>query len=85
MAPKFCGNKYTDHIEAINLATESFKFTRRSIKTKGFFCVKIIKGPKEKILRQKMKKYFKQTMYFKPDSSRKVSSEIYLIGIKYRY
>ena len=46
----------------------------------GAFVTKIWKGSEEKELINKLKKKFKIVSYFKPDSSRKDSAEIFIIA-----
>ena len=46
----------------------------------GSFITKIWKGSEEKEVINKLKKKFKLVTYFKPDSSRKDSAEIFIIA-----
>ena len=46
----------------------------------GSFITKIWKGSEEKEVINKLKKKFKFVSYFKPDSSRKDSAEIFIIA-----
>jgi len=48
--------------------------------TDGSFITKIWKGSEEKEMINKLKKKFKFVSYFKPDSSRKDSAEIFIIA-----
>ena len=48
--------------------------------TDGAFITKIWKGIEEKEIINQLKKKFKFVSYFKPDSSRKDSSEIFIIA-----
>lgn len=84
MSPKFCGQKDIDHINIMLLIEQSFKFTQRILARNGNFCVKIISGGTEKNFSNYIKKFFDKVSYFKPKSSTKSSSEIYIIGLKYK-
>ena len=46
----------------------------------GSFAAKIWKGSEEKDLVNKIKKKFELVSYFKPDSSRKDSAEIFIVA-----
>ena len=46
----------------------------------GTFVAKIWKGSEEKDLVNKIKKKFELVSYFKPDSSRKDSAEIFIVA-----
>ena len=48
--------------------------------TDGSFITKIWKGSEEKEIINQLKKKFKFVSYFKPDSSRKDSAEIFIIA-----
>ena len=50
---------------------------------KGIFVTKIWKGSEEKDLTNMLKKQFKEVSYFKPDSSRKDSAEIFIVAKNY--
>ena len=45
---------------------------------------KILRGGTEKELLDDMKKHFKTVKHFKPESSRKDSSEMYVVAIDFR-
>ena len=53
------------------------------LKNGGIFVTKIWKGSEEKNLIEKLKSKFEYVSYFKPNSSRKDSSEIFLISVNY--
>ena len=48
--------------------------------TDGSFITKIWKGSEEKEIINQLKKKFKFVSYFKPDSSRKDSAEIFIVS-----
>jgi len=53
------------------------------LKNKGCFVCKIFEGNEIKSFKTDMKKYFRQIRLLKPQSTRKRSREIYLIGIDF--
>lgn len=81
MAPDCCGDNQIDHWRIIDLANNALDFALEILKKGGYFIVKIFIGGDEKDLIIKMRKFFKRVEIFKPQSSRKESSEIYLIGM----
>ena len=50
---------------------------------KGVFICKIWKGSEEKELIKNLKSKFNKVSYFKPESSRKDSSEIFIVAINF--
>lgn len=82
MAPNTSGNKTTDHLRIINLIEKALEISIIKLKKNGFFVSKIFQGGAQGKLIDDLKKVFKEIKYFKPDASRKESSETYLIAKK---
>lgn len=81
MAPSTCGIKKIDHLRIMNLIEEVFEFAKKFLGSNGSMVVKVFQGGTENYLLAELKKYFKKISHFKPDSSRKESSEMYLVAI----
>ena len=84
MAAASCGHALTDHIRIISLCETAFDFAKQNLNAGGVFVAKILRGGTEKELLDDMKKHFKTVKHFKPESSRKDSSEMYVVAIDFR-
>ena len=83
MAPSASGHRNTDQTRAILLAEMALNLATNLLNNKGNYCCKLIRGKGEEELVKTMRKYFKIIKRYKPTSSRKNSSEIFLIGINF--
>lgn len=81
MAANTTGHAQTDHIRTTDLATSAYNFAIEHLKPGGHFITKIFRGGAEAELLNPIKKSFKTVKHFKPESSRKESTEIYLIAL----
>lgn len=81
MAANTTGHSATDHLRIIALCEEALDFALKILKPGGHFVAKIFRGGAEGELLQRVKQNFKIVKHFKPNSSRKESSEFYLIAI----
>lgn len=81
MAANTTGHSATDHIRIIDLCENAFLFAIEILKPGGHFVAKIFKGGAEGDLLNLVKQNFTTVKHFKPDSSRKESSESYLIAL----
>lgn len=81
MAANTTGHKATDHLRIMNLCEDTYHFAIESLKPGGHFITKIFRGGTEAALLQEIKKHFKKVKHFKPSSSRKESSEFYLVAL----
>lgn len=81
MAANTTGHAETDHIRTMELAYQAYLFAREHLKTGGHFVTKIFRGGAEAELLVPIKQEFKTVKHFKPSSSRKESTEIYLIAM----
>jgi 23S rRNA (uridine2552-2'-O)-methyltransferase len=81
MAANTTGHSSTDHLRIIKLCEDALDFSLQILKPGGHFVAKIFRGGTENTLLNKVKQNFKKVKHFKPDSSRKESSEFYLIAM----
>jgi|TARA_B110000116_G_scaffold10667_1_gene8779 23S rRNA (uridine2552-2'-O)-methyltransferase len=83
MAPSASGHRNTDQTRALLLAELALDTAIRLLKKEGSFCCKLIRGKGEEELVKTMRRYFSSIKRYKPESSRKDSAEIFLIGLNF--
>lgn len=81
MASNTIGHQATDHLRIMDLCERAFDFALTILKPGGHFIAKIFRGGTENTLLTKVKANFTEVKHFKPPSSRKESSEFYLIAL----
>ena len=84
MAPNTIGHKNTDHLRIMALVELAYHFAKEVLTEGGTFIAKVRQGGTENDLLAQMKQDFKTTKHIKPPSSRKESSETYLIAQGFR-
>jgi len=84
IAPNTTGHKKTDHLRIMALVEMGYHFAREVLKPDGVFIAKVFQGGTQNTLLAEMKKDFKTTKHIKPPSSRKDSSETFLIAQGFR-
>ncbi|MEE4608146.1 MAG: RlmE family RNA methyltransferase [Desulfobacteraceae bacterium] len=80
MAPATTGTRTTDAARSLDLAMSALAVARTRLKPGGCFVCKIFQGPDAKIFEAAVHRLFRETRLFKPQSSRKASREIFVIG-----
>lgn len=80
IAPNTTGHQSTDHLRIATMLFDIIELLDKVLVTDGAFITKIWKGSEEKEIINQLKKKFKLVSYFKPDSSRKDSAEIFLVS-----
>ena len=80
IAPNTTGHQSTDHLRITNMLFDIIELLDKVLINQGSFVAKIWKGSEEKDLVNKIKKKFELVSYFKPDSSRKDSAEIFIVA-----
>ena len=85
LSPNTTGHKQTDHLQISSLLEYLISILDMVLKKDSNAVFKIFKGTEEKYIFSSLKKKFKYVEYFKPKSSRKDSSEIYMIGKRFLY
>lgn len=81
MAANTTGHSATDHLRIMDLCENALIFALTILKPNGHFVAKIFRGGAEINLLSLVKANFKTVKHFKPESSRKESSEFYLIAL----
>lgn len=82
MAANTTGHGPTDHLRTIDLCENALYFALDILKPGGHFVAKIFRGGAENELLSIVKQNFKKVKHFKPESSRKESSEFYLVALE---
>ncbi|MDR2794779.1 MAG: RlmE family RNA methyltransferase [Holosporaceae bacterium] len=85
MAPSTIGHHQTDHLRIMRLAEKALDFAQSVLADNGSFVAKIFQGGEEKKFLDSMKNSFQKVCFFKPKSSRSISSEIYVIALNKRH
>lgn len=80
MAPATTGNKDVDAARSLNLCEAAFSVARERLSPGGAFVCKIFQGEDVKRFSDAVRSAFKTHKIYKPQSSRKASREIYIIG-----
>ncbi len=80
MAPSTTGNRLVDSTRSFNLCQMALTVAQTTLKTGGSFVCKIFQGEDFKKFSDSVKAVFNKHKIFKPQSTRKVSNEIYIIG-----
>ena len=80
IAPNTTGHQSTDHLRITNMLFDIIELLDKVLINEGSFAAKIWKGSEEKDLVNKIKKKFELVSYFKPESSRKDSAEIFIVA-----
>jgi len=81
MAPATTGNKSVDAARSFNLCKAALSIAQKILMPGGSFVCKIFQGEDFKKFSDSVKASFKKSRIFKPQSSRKASKEIYIIGL----
>lgn len=82
MAPNTTGIRMTDQARSYELCELALNLARQFLKKDGNFVCKLFHSDDFSKLREEIKKDFSRFEAVKPDSTRKISKEIFLIGLK---
>lgn len=80
MAPSTTGNRTVDAARSFNLCTAALATAEERLRSGGSFVCKIFQGEDFGTFLNTVKKVFRKTGIFKPQSSRKASKEIFIIA-----
>lgn len=81
MAPKTTGIRITDQARSMELCELALDIARRFLKPGGHFVCKLFHSDDFTKLRDEIKKSFSKFEAVKPDSTRRISKEIFLVGL----
>ncbi|UCF93998.1 MAG: RlmE family RNA methyltransferase [Desulfobacterales bacterium] len=80
LAPATTGNKALDAVRSFHLGRAALSIAQKGLTTGGFFVCKIFQGQNFEEFIGLVRLSFAKYKLFKPQSSRKASKEIYIIG-----
>ena len=80
MAPATTGHRDVDAARSLNLCESALAVARDYLLPGGGFVCKIFQGPDSTAFVDSVKQQFQQCHIYKPQSSRKASREIFIIG-----
>lgn len=83
LSPNVSGNWELDHARQIDLTRNALRLSSIVLKKRGKAVFKVFQGDMLNELVVELKKKFKKVILTKPNASRQVSSEIYLICLDY--
>jgi 23S rRNA (uridine2552-2'-O)-methyltransferase len=81
MAPSTTGIRFTDQARSMELCELALDVARRFLRPGGHFVCKLFHSDEFTKLRDEIKKDFQRFEAVKPDSTRKISKEIFLVGL----
>jgi 23S rRNA (uridine2552-2'-O)-methyltransferase len=84
MAPNTTGHASTDHIRIVGLAEMALDFAIQILSPGGAFVAKVFQGGSEKQILDALKRNFASVRHAKPPSSRKESSELYVVATGFK-
>ena len=84
MAPNMTGHNATDHMRIMALADLALHFAVEMLEEGGGFVAKVFQGGSERAMLERMKRSFASVRHAKPPSSRKESSELYVVATGFR-
>lgn len=84
MAPNTTGHAATDHLRIMGLAESALDFAVAVLEEGGSFVAKVFQGGSERTMLQRLKQHFTSVRHVKPPSSRRESSELYVVAQGFR-
>ena len=82
MAPKTTGIRITDQARSVELVELAMQIAQNYLRPGGHFVAKLFHCDDFSKLRDQIKKDFDRFEAVKPDSTRKISKEIFLVGLR---
>tara|TARA_R110002050_G_scaffold847_7_gene6042 strand:- start:15612 stop:16310 length:699 start_codon:yes stop_codon:yes gene_type:complete len=84
MAPPTTGHKNTDHLRIMSLVEMAYDFSEQIMAPGGTFVAKVFQGGTEQEILKRLKQNFDKVHHFKPPSSRKDSSEMFVVALGFK-
>jgi 23S rRNA (uridine2552-2'-O)-methyltransferase len=76
------GIKLTDHLKQLKLCYNILELTKKNLKFKGNFVIKVFQGSDFDKFYKDLESSFRLLKSYKPKSSNKKSNEIFLVGLQ---
>ncbi|MGI9538209.1 MAG: RlmE family RNA methyltransferase [Desulfocapsaceae bacterium] len=84
IAPKTTGNRWADHQSSMRLVRQTLELAHIFLHKEGHYLCKIFQGEDMPEFVNQLKEHFNFVKVIKPQSSRKESREVFLLGMDYR-
>lgn len=84
IAPRTTGNRWTDHQQSMRLAEQTLHLAGQLLHEKGHYLCKLFQGEETVSFIASLKERFSLVKVIKPNSSRKESRELFVLGMEYR-
>ena len=84
LAPKTTGNRWADHQKSMRLVEHTLLLAETLLHEKGNYLCKVFQGEDLPPFVSRMKERFSKVRIIKPESSRKESREIFVLGMGYK-
>lgn len=84
IAPETSGHAGQDHLRIMMLAEMALDFALKTMRPGAWFYCKLFQGGEEVQFRDTLKEHFQTVRFFKPESSRKDSKEIFIFAQNYQ-
>ncbi len=82
MAPATTGNRSTDQTRSAQLVARALELAQLAVRPGGFWVAKLLEGPQREALTAQARQTFQEVALLRPKSTRKGSTECFLIGRK---
>ncbi len=83
IAPKTTGNRWADHQRSMQLVNHTLELAELLLHKKGNYLCKIFQGEDMPAFVEGLKKRFAFVKVIKPESSRKESVEVFVLGMDF--
>ncbi len=84
IAPETSGHAGQDHLKIMGLAEMALDFALKTMRPGAWFYCKLFQGGEEAQFRDELRQHFQTVRFFKPESSRKDSKEIFIFAQNYQ-
>ncbi|MEO8797849.1 MAG: RlmE family RNA methyltransferase [Polyangiaceae bacterium] len=84
MAPSTTGNRLSDQTRSFDLCMRALDVAKETLKPGGAFVAKIFMGGDLPLARAEVRKIFEQERLIRPEGTRSVSYEIFVVGLSKR-
>ena len=84
MAPDMTGSYQVDQARSVHLCEMALRAAARHLRDGGHFVCKVFEGADFVAFREEVRRLFRSVRQFHPPASRKQSSEVYLVAMRFR-
>ena len=84
LSPDLSGITFRDNYLSFELAMKVWNIAKQFLKENGNLVIKLFPGEETNLLKTELKKSFQQLNTYVPEATRKTSSEIYFVALKFK-